>query len=212
MFTGIVEEMGTVRSIERRGGNQRTTLDAKTVMSDIHVGDSISLAGVCHTVVGFDTRGFWVESVDETLRLTTLGKLKVGSRINLERSLRLSDRLGGHLVAGHVDGVGKLVNRQDMSGSVELTIEAGTELSPYIAKKGSVAVDGISLTVASTSNASFSIAVIPHTLEVTTISELRVGDDLNLEVDMFARYLERLVSAGRANTELTQSGIEAMGY
>jgi len=153
-----------------------------------------------------------VESVDETLRLTTLGKLKVGSRINLERSLRLSDRLGGHLVAGHVDGVGKLVNRQDMSGSVELTIEAGTELSPYIAKKGSVAVDGISLTVASTSNASFSIAVIPHTLEVTTISELRVGDDLNLEVDMFARYLERLVSAGRANTELTQSGIEAMGY
>ena len=212
MFTGIVEEMGVVRSIENRSGNQCTTLDAQEVMSDIQVGDSISLAGVCHTVVGFDARGFWVESVSETLRRTTLGKLRVGSKINLERSMKMGDRLGGHLVAGHVDGVGKVVDRQDSAGSVVLRIEMGEDLSRYVAEKGSVTVDGISLTVVSVASREFTVSIIPHTLEVTTISGLRPGEQVNLEVDMVARYLERLVTKGSVDSDLTQSGIQAMGY
>jgi len=212
MFTGIVEEMGIVRAIEGRSGNQRTTLDAGVVMSDIHIGDSISLAGVCHTVVGFDSKGFWVESVSETLQRTTLGRLKVGSMVNLERSMRMGDRLGGHLVAGHVDCVGKVAGRKDSTGSSVFMIEMSQELAPYVAEKGSVAVDGISLTVVSVGDREFTVAIIPHTMEVTTISSLRPGDNVNLEADMVARYLERLVSVGHVAPDMTLADLQAMGY
>ena len=212
MFTGIVEEMGIIRAIEGRSGNQRTTLDAGVVMSDIRIGDSISLAGVCHTVVGFDSQGFWVESVSETLQRTTLGRLKVGSRVNLERSMRMGDRLGGHLVAGHVDCVGKVAGRKDSTGSSVFMIEMSQELAPYVAEKGSVAVDGISLTVVSVGDREFTVAIIPHTMEVTTISSLRPGDNVNLEADMVARYLERLVSVGHKAPDMTLADLQAMGY
>ena len=212
MFTGIVEEMGIIRAIEGRSGNQRTTLDAGVVMSDIRIGDSISLAGVCHTVVGFDSKGFWVESVSETLQRTTLGRLKVGSRVNLERSMRMGDRLGGHLVAGHVDCVGKVAGRKDSTGSSVFKIEMSQELAPYVAEKGSVTVDGISLTVVSVGDREFTVAIIPHTMEVTTISGLRPGDNVNLEADMVARYLERLVSVGHKAPDMTLADLQAMGY
>lgn len=194
MFTGIVEEIGVVRSVQQRAGYQQTTVDAQRVLEDVRVGDSINLDGACHTVVGFDGRGFTVESVEETLRRTTLSRLRVGSRMNLERSLKVGDRLGGHFVAGHVAGVGKVLKRRASSDQVVFQIGMGADLAPYVAEKGSIAVDGISLTVVSVSPREFTVAVIPHTLEVTTISERRVGDPVNLEVDMVARYIERLTT------------------
>ena len=193
MFTGIVEEVGTIRRVEARAGYRRTTIAAQQVLDGIKTGDSIAIDGACHTVVQFDARTFAVESVAETLRRTTLGDSRMGSRVNLERSLKLGDRLDGHLVAGHVDGVGRVKRRVESAAQVAFEFEVPRDLAPYIAEKGSVAVDGISLTVVSVTACTFSIAAIPHTLAVTTLSEKYPGDRVNLEVDMIARYLDRLV-------------------
>ncbi len=202
MFTGIVEEVGRVRAIQRRTGYQRTTLEAMRVMADVAVGDSISIDGACHTVVEVGRLTFSFESVSETLERTTLGRLKTGDRVNLERSLKLSDRLGGHLVAGHVDGVGRVLERRRWADNVVYCIGLTDELSPYVADKASIAVDGISLTVVSAGARDFTVTVIPHTLEATTIGERRVGDAVNLEVDMVARYLERLTGRHAPDREL----------
>jgi riboflavin synthase len=213
MFTGIVEEVGVVRSVQRRAGVQRTTVDAERVLEGLRVGDSINLSGVCHTAVAFDGSGFIVESVDETLRRSTLGQLRVGARLNLERALRLGDRLGGHLVAGHVDGVGRVIDRTDAPGNVLFRIGLSRDLAPYVAEKGSIAVDGISLTVVSAGELDFSVAIIPHTLAATTLADHRPGDSVNLEVDTVARYVERLLATGRiaSGAELTEAGIREMG-
>ncbi len=192
MFTGIVEEVGRVRAIQRRTGYQRTTVEAKRVLEDVSVGDSISIDGACHTVVEAERHAFSFESVSETLERTTLGRLETGHRVNLERSLKLSDRLGGHLVAGHVDGMGRVMERRRWADNMTFRIGMPEELSAYLAAKGSIAVDGISLTVVAASARDFTVTVIPHTAEATTIGERRVGDAVNLEVDLVARYLERL--------------------
>ena len=197
MFTGIIEETGIVRSIQKREGYQRTTIDAERVLQDIETGDSISIDGTCHTVVEHDEKGFVVESVEETLRLTTLGRLKPDHRVNLERSFQVGQRIGGHIVAGHVDGIGRVLDRVESPDNVLFRIEMPAELAPYLARKGSVAVDGISLTIASVSDRNFTVTAIPHTLSVTTLSERRPGDPVNLEVDTLARYVERLLNTGR---------------
>ncbi len=202
MFTGIVEEVGLVRTIQRRTGYQRTSLEAKRVLADVAIGDSISIDGACHTVVEVGRQGFSFESVSETLERTTLGRLKTGDRVNLERSLKLSDRLGGHLVAGHVDGMGRVQERRRWADNVVFRIGMPAELVPFVANKGSIAVDGISLTVVSAGARDFTVTVIPHTMEVTTIGERRVGDAVNLEVDMVARYLDRLIGRHASNGEL----------
>ena len=194
MFTGIIEEIGTVRSLQRRSGYQRTTVDAQRMLEDIRIGDSITIDGACQTVVDFDANGFTVESVEETLRRTTLGGLRPGRRVNLERALKLGDRLGGHMVAGHVDGVGRVLRRKDGPDSVQFQVGMPAELSPYVAEKGSIAIDGISLTVTGASPRDFGVAVIPHTLETTTLSERRSGEPVNLEVDTVARYIQRLMT------------------
>ena len=214
MFTGIVEEIGRVRSIQKRAGYQRTTLDAQRVLEGLRIGDSVSLSGACHTVVAFDSGGFTVESVEETLRRTTLERLQVGGRVNLERSLALGGRLDGHLVAGHVDGVGQVKARQEAADNVLFKIGMPDALAPYVAEKGSIAVDGISLTVVLVTAHDFGITVIPHTLKVTTLIERQPGDPVNLEVDMIARYLERLVAFGKGPAEgaLTEAKLQAMGY
>ncbi len=193
MFTGIVEEVGLVRAIQRRKGYQRTTVEAKRVLEDVSIGDSISIDGACHTVVEAERRSFSFESVSETLERTTLGRLKTGDRVNLERSMKLSDRLGGHLVAGHVDGMGRVLERRRWSDNMVFRIGMQAELAAYLADKGSIAVDGISLTIVSAGARDFTVTVIPHTMEATTIGERRVGDAVNLEVDLVARYLERLI-------------------
>ena len=214
MFTGIIEEIGRVRAVQRRAGYQRTTVDASRVLGDLKIGDSISLDGACHTVVVFDAGGFVVESVEETLQRTTQHRWRVGSRLNLERALCANGRLGGHLVAGHVDGVGRVLARRAAPEGVTFQIEMPENLAPYVAEKGSVAVDGISLTVASVSARDFTVAIIPHTLQETTLFERQSGDPVNLEMDMVARYVERLLSTGRVpgGSGVTEAALREMGY
>ena len=202
MFTGIVEEVGMVRAIQRRTGYQRTTVEAKRVLEDVSIGDSISIDGACHTVVEAERRAFSFESVSETLERTTLGRLETGDRVNLERSLKLSDRLGGHLVAGHVDGTGRVLERRRWADNMVFRIGMQDELAVYLAGKGSIAVDGISLTIVSAGERDFTVTVIPHTMEATTIGERRVGDAVNLEVDLVARYLEKLTGRRAENGDL----------
>lgn len=197
MFTGIVTDMGEVRSVTPRAGNlHRITISCGYPRAGIVQGASIACSGVCLTVVesGEEDGRAWfaVDAADETLRVTTVGRWRQGSRINLERPLKYGDELGGHLVAGHVDSVASVVGRDDMADMARLALRAPQELARFIAPKGSVALDGISLTVNSVEGDTFSVLVIPHTLQVTTLGALRKGDDVNLEVDTMARYAARL--------------------
>ena len=217
MFTGIVEEVGEIKAIDRRSNLQRTTVSAKVAIAGTKIGDSISISGACHTAVEVGADQFTVESVVETLTRTTIGDLNVGDRVNLERSVRLSDRLDGHLVQGHVDGIGQVVARDSFDDNVNFTFEVDGEIARYVAEKGSVAIDGISLTVVSVSDVGdrgrFSVTIIPHTLTCTTMEDRQVGDRVNVEVDVIARYLARLVAAVQQTDDgLSWSTLGAMGY
>ncbi len=208
MFTGIVEELGIVRAITPRETGVRLEIGAATVLEDAHIGGSIATNGVCLTV---EARGgdWWAADVmEETLRRSSLGVLQPGDRVNLERPVRLADRLGGHLVQGHVDGVGRIVRRvTNADDSVAVWVQAPEPLLRYVVEKGSIAVDGISLTVAAVEADRFSVALIPHTLAVTTLGLKDVGAVVNLEVDLVAKYVERLVSPGvSARLELDLAG------
>jgi riboflavin synthase len=194
MFTGIVEELGQVRAIVANEGGARIEIDAKRVVEDASIGDSIAVNGCCLTVVECSSTGWAADAVTETLARTSLGDLRAGDPVNLERPVRLADRLGGHLVQGHVDGTGTLLARTpNADGSVTMQFAAPAEVLRYIVHKGSITVDGISLTVAALDDASFSIAVIPHTLAVTTLGTAEIGTRVNLEVDVIAKYVERLL-------------------
>ena len=191
MFTGIVVAVGRIADVQPQGGGLRLRVEAPDLgMDDVAIGDSIAIQGVCHTVVAKSAKGFEVDTSRATLSVTA--GLEKGRDVNLEKSLRLSDRLGGHLVAGHVDGVGEVAAFEDLGGSARLVIDAPAELARYIARKGSIAVDGVSLTVNAVEGARFEVNVIPHTLAVTTLGRLAAGARLNLEVDLMARYVERL--------------------
>jgi riboflavin synthase len=195
MFTGIVEELGTVRRLTPHATGTQFEIQASLVLEDAHVGDSIALNGCCLTVVEVHADSYVVDAVEETLRVTTLGRLPSGERVNLERSVRLADRLGGHLVQGHIDAVGTLTTREPLAdGSLMLRFEAPAEVLRYVVYKGSIAVDGISLTVAAVDTHSFSVAIIPHTQNVTTLGFRQPGDPVNLETDVLARYVERLLT------------------
>ncbi len=192
MFTGIVTAVGRIASARPQGDGLRLRIDAPGFgMDDVALGDSIALQGVCHTVVAKDAAGFDVDTSAATLAVTT--GLAEGREVNLEKSLTLADRLGGHLVSGHVDGVGTVTAFEDLGGSWRLEIEMPAELARYVARKGSIAVDGVSLTVNAVAGRRFEVNIIPHTRAVTTLRRLAAGAAVNLEVDMTARYLERLV-------------------
>jgi riboflavin synthase len=196
MFTGIVQAIGTIARVEPRGGDVRIVIDTDGLdTSDVAIGDSVSVSGVCLTAVAIDESRFAADVSIETLSHTTLGMLKSGDCVNLEKSLRLADRLGGHLVSGHVDGVGRVVSIEPDARSQRWTLEAPAELSRYIATKGSVCIDGVSLTVNEVASNRFGLNLIPHTIGATTFQHKRVGDALNIEVDLIARYVERLSSA-----------------
>ena len=193
MFTGIVQAVGRIRSVEKRGGDAHLAIDAAALgLDDVGIGDSIAVAGVCLTVVALDAAGFAADVSPETLSRTTLGALAAGDPVNLEKSLRLADRLGGHLVAGHVDGVGKVVAVHDDGAAQRWLFVAPAALARYIAVKGSIAIDGTSLTVNEVDGNEFGVTLIPHTLAVTTFGARRPGDAVNLEADIVARYVERL--------------------
>jgi riboflavin synthase len=199
VFTGIVEELGSVRSVTPHATGARLEIAATKVLEDINVGDSISLNGCCLTVVSIGAESYAVDVVEESLRVTTLGSLQTGDRVNLERSVRLADRLGGHLVQGHVDGVAMLVEREPQADeSLLLRFAAPADVLRYVVYKGSIAVDGISLTVAGLHENAFSIAIIPHTQAVTTLGFRQVGEQVNVETDVIARYVERLIDQERS--------------
>jgi riboflavin synthase len=195
MFTGIVEELGTVRALDRHDGGARVEVEATTVLADARVGDSIAVNGCCLTVVELGD-GWWAaDTVSETLDRTALGTLTVGEPVNLERPLRASDRLGGHLVQGHVDAVGHVDARTRVAdASTRFTFSAPPEVLRYVVEKGSVAVDGVSLTVTAVDDGAFEVAVIPHTLAVTTLGHKDTGAPVNIEVDLVAKYVERLLT------------------
>lgn len=194
MFTGIVKAKGSIAAIEKRGGDVRlrvTTADLP--WSDYSVGDSISVNGVCLTAVRLLDNGFDTDVSVETLDVTTLKNLAVGDAVNLEPALRVGDALGGHLVSGHVDGIGRMMARADDARSIRMNFEVPGELARYIAKKGSICVDGVSLTINEVSGNTFGLNIIPHTAEMTTMGNYAVGTAVNIEVDLLARYIERML-------------------
>lgn len=193
MFTGIVEEMGAVTALERSLTGTKMTVMAATVMGDLKIGDSISVNGTCLTVVSKGEKDFSVEVSPETLSVTTLGQLTAGAPVNLERAMKLNERIGGHLVAGHVDGVGTIRSRHQEGNAIFLTIEAPAEVLRYCIVKGSVTVDGISLTINEVGTHTFSVAIIPHTAKVTTLGLKQINDTVNLESDLIGKYVERLL-------------------
>ncbi len=211
MFTGIVEEMGSVKTLRREAGAARLTVSASTVLGGTAVGDSICVNGVCLTVVEMGRADFSADVAVETLKVTNLGDLKIGTKVNLERALQLSARIGGHLVTGHVDAVGRIREKKQEGNSWRIVIEAPETALRYIIKKGSVAVDGISLTVADVDRTGFSIAMIPHTARLTTLGFKSAGDSVNLETDIIGKYVERLLS-GRAESGVNLELLKKAGF
>ncbi len=197
MFTGLIEGVGQVAALEARGGDMRLRIAVGSLpFADVALGESIAVSGVCLTVIEFDAGAFAADASTETLALTTLGGMAVGQAVNLERAMRPTDRLGGHLVSGHVDGVGEVLSIHDDARAQRWRFAAPQALSKYIASKGSICVDGVSLTVNAVDDAGFEVALIPHTVAHTAFSTTPVGAKVNLEIDLVARYVERLLSAG----------------
>ncbi|MBN1381587.1 MAG: riboflavin synthase [Deltaproteobacteria bacterium] len=197
MFTGIIEGMGTVRSLARKGEDAFLTLDTAVDLAELKVGDSIAVNGACLTATAKTKTGFQADVSAETLERTNLKTIKTGDKVNLEKSLRLSDFLGGHIVLGHVDGVGKIRQKTEKSNSIIIAVDVTEHLTRYIVEKGSVAVDGISLTVNQCQESCFYVNVIPHTAQATTIGFRKVGDAVNIETDILGKYVEKLLRAGR---------------
>lgn len=206
MFTGIIEAIGEIAALEPKGGDVRVYIrTGKLDLSDVKLGDSIATNGVCLTAVRLPGDGFYADVSGETLARTTLGQLRTGSPVNLEKALTLSTRLGGHLVSGHVDGVGTLLEKYPDGRSIRLRLRAPDEIARYIAEKGSICVNGISLTVNAVQGAEFELNIVPHTLQETTLQHTQPGAAVNLEVDLIARYVERLLLKDAADPNPGQS-------
>jgi riboflavin synthase len=217
MFTGIIEAVGTIAALDPKGSDMRVSVNSGRLdLGDVALGDSIAVNGVCLTAVSLSSDGFSADVSGETLTHTAFSRLHVGSRVNLEKALTPTTRLGGHLVSGHVDGVGELLERQNDGRSVRFRIKAPNELARYIARKGSITVDGISLTVNDVDGAIFMLNIVPHTLVETTMNDFFAGQLINLEVDLIARYLERLVLGEQAvqveSTGITEAFLAEHGF
>ena len=197
MFTGIIEEVG---ALERLAGGE-IAIRAEKVLEDVALGDSIAVNGICLTVTHFDAAHFTADVMPETVRRTSLAELKRGSRVNLERALTLRSRLGGHIVSGHIDGVGTIAAMQEEGNAILLTVRASDDVLRYVVEKGSVALDGISLTVARVSAADFMVSLIPHTREITNLREKRMGSRLNIETDIRGKYVEKLFPGAHTRGE-----------
>lgn len=212
MFTGIIKAVGVVDRVEPRGGDLRLAIHADAIdWSGFEAGESVSIDGVCLTAVGFTATGFTTDVSQETMGVTTFGDLREGARVNLEPAVALGERLGGHLVTGHVDCIGEVRARRQDARSIGLEIQVPAEYRRYIAKKGSICVDGVSLTVNAVSADAFSVNIIPHTAAVTIAGEYAAGSRVNIEVDLIARYLETLIGGGEV-PEITKEFLRAHGY
>ncbi len=215
MFTGIIESIGTISKIEHRAGDARLTIEVGELdMSDVALGDSIACNGVCLTAIEFDQYRYTADVSGETLRLTTMANIQIGSAVNLEKALMPTSRLGGHLVSGHVDGIGEVLSVSKDSRSVQFNIKAPDEIAHYIAKKGSICVDGVSLTVNEVDGSTFQLNLVPHTLAETTAINYLAGTKVNLEVDLLARYLERLLTGQKTQSKanITTSLLQQSGF
>ena len=209
MFTGIIEEAGTLSSLS----NGRIKINCVKILDDIKIGDSISTNGICLTVTSFDDKSFTADVMPETIRRTSLENLKSGDIINLERALRLSDRLGGHIVSGHIDGVGTIKSMKPEGNAIIVTVKADKNLLRYIANKGSVAIDGMSLTIVKADDNEFSVSLIPHTRDVTNFKYKQVGSLVNIETDVLAKYLERLMNfKDKKVSNITNEFLAANGF
>jgi len=193
MFTGIIEEVGTVKAVQHSGSNSFIRIEAKKILEDIHLGDSIAVNGVCLTVTHFDSTTFQADVMNETLSRSSLGSLRNGSPVNLERAMAAGGRFGGHIVSGHIDGTGTVSDIRNDGIAVWYTVSAKPEILRYIVEKGSIAIDGISLTVAKVTDNSFSVSIIPHTASVTILGTKKTGDIVNLENDIVGKYVEKLM-------------------
>lgn len=196
MFTGLVAELGTVQRLDRQGESYHLTVSAVKVMQNLKIGDSVAVNGACLTVVDMHDSVFTADVMPETVRLTNIGSLHAGDKVNLERTLRLCDGLDGHIVSGHVEGLGTIISRRPEGIANVVEIVAKARLLRYILPKGSIAIDGISLTVTAVTDSSFSVAIIPHTAKETTLGFKGVGDKVNLETDIIGKYVERLLNTG----------------
>ncbi len=216
MFTGIIEGVGTVRTVKKKGDGLEIEISCDFDLERSNVGDSISVNGSCLTVTSRLGKSFWADVSSETTSVTTLGNIKAGDPVNLERALQVGARLGGHIVQGHVDGVGQVVDIKEHSGSVELRIEIPEQLKKYVVEKGSIAVDGVSLTANRAENNQFSVTVIPHTKLKTTFSKLKIGDRVNLEVDIIGKYVEKLTFLDsdeyRKESKITEEFLKKHGF
>ena len=216
MFTGIITAVGTIATLQPRGGDMRLRIaTGKLDLSDVQLGDSIAVSGVCLTAIELPGDGFWADASRETLELTILGEITPGMKVNLEKALTPTTRLGGHLVSGHVDGIGTVSEWRPDGRSWRLRVQAPDALARYIAAKGSICVDGVSLTVNRVDGAAFELNIVPHTLAETTLANFQVGRRVNLEVDLIARYLERLLlgdRAARPGGDLTEALLREHGF
>lgn len=211
MFTGIIEEIGTVERIQRDDRNCKLSVRAASILEDIHIGDSIAVNGICLTVTCFSDQSFTVDVMGETWNRTALGRLRSQTQVNLERAMPADGRFGGHIVTGHIDGTGTIASIRKDRNAVWYQIQAERRILSLIVEKGSIAIDGISLTVAKVSHTDFSVSVIPHTLEQTILKNKRVGDMVNLENDMVGKYIQKLANQGN-ETGITKEFLYKYGF
>lgn len=215
MFTGIVEEVGKIKKIERNTVSAKLSIEADKVLQEVKEGDSIAVNGICLTVTSFTKNSFTADVMHETMNRTTLGKLKENSPVNLERALSVMGRFGGHMVSGHIDGRGKIVGIEKDDNAVLFTIETTEKILRYIVEKGSIAINGISLTVARVDRKNFTVSVIPHTLRVTSLGSFQKGDEVNLENDIVGKYIEKLLGLScpeKKESTLTMDFLIKNGY
>jgi len=215
MFTGIIEEIGTILSVRKGARSSVLTIQGKVIFDDLRLGDSVAVNGVCLTVTGFTSNSFTADVMSETLSRSSLGNLKTGSHVNLERAMAANGRFGGHIVSGHIDGTGTISKIQKDDNAIWYTVKATETLLRYIVEKGSIAIDGISLTVADVTAESFRVSIIPHTAKATILSDKTVGGIVNLENDVIGKYVEKLIGTGqngRQQSNITKEFLFKAGY
>lgn len=212
MFTGIIEEIGRVASVRQGAKSAVLTIEAKHILEDVHLGDSIAVCGVCLTVTSFQKTQFTADVMHETLTRSILGRLQSGSRVNLERAMAANGRFGGHIVSGHIDGTGVITSISKDDNAIWYTIRTESSLLRYIVEKGSITIDGISLTVARVSASDFAVSVIPHTAQMTTLSDRRVGHRVNLETDCIGKYVEKLLGGSAPERGINREFLAKFAY